>query len=53
MKKQIKKLNLNKKTIVNLKKTEMAVHVGGASKGHNFTCYTCNSPRSLCNYTAC
>jgi len=38
MKKQIKKLNLNKKTIANLSSSEMSQHVGGA-KTNVHACY--------------
>ena len=47
MKKQInlpaagRKLSLNKKTISNLNAAEMNMQVGGGTKGHNNTCYTC------------
>ena len=43
MKKQIKKLNLNKSTISNLGTTEMTKIIGGnATKGNNCTQNTCN-----------
>ena len=55
MKKQIKKLSLNKKTISNLDAAEMNRQVGGAkTKGHTcaFTCaYTCYG--KTCVYTFC
>jgi len=41
MKKQIKKLSLNKKTISNLKSSEMRKHVGGMSGAE--TCGHCNN----------
>jgi hypothetical protein len=57
MKKQIKKLSLNKKTISNLTAVEMAKHIGGSVLGYGCghygvtrngntcpghnTCYTC------------
>ena len=42
MKKQIKKLSLNKKTISNLIAAEMNKLIGGGgTKGHKNTCYTC------------
>ena len=51
MKKQIKKLNLNKRTISNLSTSQMNNHVGGAptkgncapTRGKGYTCAnTCN-----------
>ena len=43
MKKEIKKLSLNKKTISNLNEAEMTRQVGGGkTKGNNNTCaYSC------------
>jgi len=35
MNKQIKKLNLNKKTISNLSSTEMSEHIGGLNTNDN------------------
>jgi len=44
MKKQIKKLNLNKRTISNLNASEMNQHVGGAkTQGNGHTCTQCQT----------
>jgi hypothetical protein len=43
MKKQIKKLNLSKKTISNLTASEMNKHVGAASTGCTDTCHACHT----------
>lgn len=43
MKKQIKKLSLNKKTISNLNVAEMKKHVGGASTGCTDSCHPCHT----------
>jgi natural product precursor len=46
MKKQIKKLSLNKKTISNLSDTEMQTNIGG-QHCHTLYCYTNNG--KTCN----
>jgi len=44
MKKQIKKLSLNKKTISNLSTSEMAKNMGGVAPTNGHTCaFTCNT----------
>ena len=59
MKKQIKKLSLNKKTISNLSATEMSKHVGGRSVlgygcGGNGTWVNCgNSKNCTQNQNTC
>jgi len=57
MKKQIKKLNLNKKTILNLSVVEMSKHVGGSREYCTFRCHgptrngnTCYG-HNTCQYT--
>ena len=54
MKKQIKKLSLNKRTISNLSASEMNSKAGGAkTKGHNTTCNnTCNCTVTI-GYSFC
>jgi len=60
MKKQIKKLNLNKRTISNLGTPDMNKIVGGATNGNNCTqnscIYTCKGNTcggSQCNGISC
>ena len=44
MKKQIKKLNLSKRTISNLEASEMNKQIGGTIGTVGNTCYTCKCP---------
>ena len=62
MKKQIKKLTLNKKTISNLTDAEMSRHIGGWTRGHcggyTTNCTqnngkTCNGHNTCYNYNTC
>jgi len=47
MKKQFKKLSLNKKTISNLNAAEMSRQIGGVSMGCTYSCHGCG-PTSHC-----
>lgn len=53
MKKQIKKLNLSKRTIANLNASEMSNKIGGGGTGHTCHCYGGNSKNCTQNQNTC
>ena len=53
MKKQIKKLSLNKKTISNLSTAEMSKHVGGSTGCYPSSRNWCNDPQKTKNGNTC
>ena len=48
MKKEIKKLSLNKKTISNLQPAEMNNMIGGVSYPNSYSCGACNTYKGNC-----